>query len=86
MTFPFSLVLIVNNLINATEIDQNQSKIFQYIGHIIDLMFNYAQLGEPMTDEVAYHVAIKFDIIRKLAVGLDFGNPCKLLLFYVHAV
>ena len=30
-----------------------------------------------MTDEVAYHVAIKFDIIRKLAVGFDFGNPGK---------
>lgn len=29
-----------------------------------------------MKDEEAYYVAIKFDIIRKLAIGLDFGNPC----------
>ena len=31
-----------------------------------------------MTDEIAYHVAIRYTNIRKLAIGLDFGNPCKL--------
>lgn len=30
-----------------------------------------------MTDEVAYNVVIKFAIIRKLAVGFDFGKPCE---------
>lgn len=30
-----------------------------------------------MTEETAHNVVIKFDIIRRLAVGLDFGNPCE---------
>jgi hypothetical protein len=29
-----------------------------------------------MTDDLAFNVVIKFGIIRRLAVGLDFGNPC----------
>ncbi|KAI0094073.1 RdRP-domain-containing protein [Irpex rosettiformis] len=33
------------------------------------------RLGSPMTEDIAYNVVIKFGIIRRLAVGLDFGNP-----------
>lgn len=29
-----------------------------------------------MTEDIAYNVVIKFDIIRRMAVGLDFGHPC----------
>lgn len=30
-----------------------------------------------MTEEIAHNIAITFVNIRKLAVGLDFGNPCQ---------
>ncbi|KAI0703549.1 RdRP-domain-containing protein [Cytidiella melzeri] len=33
------------------------------------------KLGNAMTEDLAHNVVIKFDIIRRLAVGLDFGNP-----------
>ncbi|THG97697.1 hypothetical protein EW026_g4356 [Hermanssonia centrifuga] len=33
------------------------------------------QLGDPVTEELAYNVVITFANIRKLAIGYDFGNP-----------
>ncbi|RPD66474.1 RdRP-domain-containing protein [Lentinus tigrinus ALCF2SS1-7] len=33
------------------------------------------QLGDRMTEEIGSTVAIKFDNLRKVAIGLDFGNP-----------
>ena len=35
------------------------------------------KLGDKMTEEYAYNVVITFANIRKLAIGLDFGNPCR---------
>lgn len=36
-----------------------------------------SQLGDRMTEEIGQNVAITFSNIRKVAYGLDFGNPCK---------
>ena len=30
-----------------------------------------------MTEEIGQNVAIAFSNIRKVAIGLDFGNPCR---------
>ncbi len=30
-----------------------------------------------MTEEIGQNVAITFSNIRRVAIGLDFGNPCE---------
>ncbi|KAI0345277.1 RdRP-domain-containing protein [Trametopsis cervina] len=44
------------------------------------------KLGNPMTEEIAHNIVIKFDIIRKLAMGLDFGHPSICLELYTPPV
>ncbi|KAJ3536923.1 hypothetical protein NM688_g6770 [Phlebia brevispora] len=43
---------------------------FEYDSKVLRL-----QLGDPVTEELAYNIVIQFVNMRKLAVGFDFGNP-----------
>ncbi|EKM55297.1 uncharacterized protein PHACADRAFT_173398 [Phanerochaete carnosa HHB-10118-sp] len=43
---------------------------FEYTHKLIRI-----RLGDPMTEQLAHNVVITFANIRKLAIGLDFGNP-----------
>lgn len=46
----------------------------------------FIQLGNPMTDELASNVVINFHNIRKMATGIDYGNPCNDLIFPPHSI
>lgn len=37
-----------------------------------------------MTEEIGSNVAITFSNIRRMAIGMDFGNPCEYPTLY-HA-
>lgn len=43
---------------------------FEYTHKLIRI-----RLGDPMTEQLAHNVVIAFANIRKVAMGLDFGNP-----------
>ncbi|GJE87096.1 RdRP-domain-containing protein [Phanerochaete sordida] len=50
---------------------------FEYTHKLIRI-----RLGDPMTEQYAYNVVITFANVRKLATGLDFGNP--FICFELH--
>jgi len=42
------------------------------------------QIGDPMGESTRYSVVVRFDRIRKLAIGRDYGNPCPSSIYRVN--